>query len=160
MVQTVALYFQNSRANLKKVFIAADHAGFEYKQKLIQTLKGEYELIDLGPGSTSSVDYPDFADLVALKMKVSPDSVGVLVCGSGQGMALRANKHQFIRAALVYSDEIARLSREHNDANVICIGSRFCSVDQAIQWTTTFLKTPFAGGRHQSRVAKIGSNIS
>lgn len=145
---------------MKKIFIAADHAGFEYKEQIVQKLKAEYEVIDLGPSNTTSVDYPDYANLVAVELKNSPASMGILVCGSGQGMALRANKYPHIRAALVYSDETATLSREHNDCNVICLGSRFCSLDEALKWTNLFLKTPFAGGRHQSRVAKIGSAIS
>lgn len=140
--------------------MAADHAGFEYKEQMIQKLKVDYELVDLGPFTNSSVDYPDFANLVAEKLKIFPESMGLLVCGSGQGMALRANKFPHIRAALVYSDETAKLAREHNDANVICLGSRFCTLDEALKWTNLFLKTPFAGGRHQTRVAKIGSDIS
>ena len=140
--------------------MATDHAGFEYKAHLVQKLKAEYDVIDLGPSDSTSVDYPDFANLVAIQLKNSPEAMGILICGSGQGMALRANKYPHIRAALVYSDETAKLSREHNDANVICLGSRFCSLSEALKWTDLFLKTPFAGGRHQSRVAKIGSDIS
>lgn len=158
--QIVVLSFRNSKVKLKKVFVAADHAGFEYKEQMVQKLKVDYEVVDLGPFTNSSVDYPDFANLVASQLKSFPDSMGLLVCGSGQGMALRANKFPHIRAALVYSDETAKLAREHNDANVICLGSRFCTLDEALKWTNLFLNTPFAGGRHQTRVAKIGSDIS
>ncbi len=145
---------------MQKIFIASDHAGFDYKKEMLNKLKVDYEVIDLGPNDTSSVDYPDYANRVARKLKESTDAVGLLICGSGQGMALRANKYPHIRAALVYSDDTAKLSREHNDANVICLGSRFCTLEEALKWTKIFLNTPFAGGRHQSRVAKIGSDIS
>ncbi len=144
----------------KKIFIAGDHAGFNFKNDIFQFLKNTHDIEDLGPTSDSSVDYPDFADLVCQKMKSHADSTGILICGSGQGMAIRANKYPFIRAALIYNEDLAKLSREHNDANVICIGSRYCSVEDAKKWTTLFLNTPFAGGRHQTRVAKIGSSIS
>ena len=144
----------------KKVFIASDHAGYEYKNEVIKSIPTEYEVINLGPNSTDSVDYPDFATEVCKKLKSETSAFGILICGSGQGMALRANKYPFIRAALVYNDDIAKLAREHNDANVLCIGSRFCSIADAKRWILLFLNTPFAGGRHQSRVAKIGSDIS
>lgn len=148
----------------KKIFIAGDHAGFEFKTEVYKylkdTYKETYDVEDLGPSNSDSVDYPDFADLVCQKLKSNSDAIGILICGSGQGMAIRANKYTFIRAALIYNEELAKLSREHNDANVICIGSRYCSVDNAKKWTTIFLNTPFAGGRHQTRVAKIGSSIS
>ena len=145
---------------MKKIFLASDHAGFEYKNEIFKSLQAENKIIDLGPKNIDSVDYPDFADLVAKNISNNPEAVGILICGSGQGMALRANKFPFIRAALVYNDEIAILSREHNDANVICIGSRFCSLVEAKKWIQLFLKTPFAGGRHKTRVAKLGSAIS
>lgn len=146
----------------RKIFIAADHAGFEFKNEVYKSLllTDTFDIEDLGPCTEASVDYPDFADLVSQKIKTNPAATGILICGSGQGMAIRANKYPFIRAALIYNDDLAKLSREHNDANVICIGSRYCSVDDAKKWTTLFLNTPFAGGRHQTRVAKIGSSIS
>ena len=147
-----------------KIFIASDHAGYEFKSKIFEYLKKDFDIDDLGPGSEASVDYPDFADLVCQKLNSNSDSnsaaYGILICGSGQGMAIRANKYPFIRAALIYNDDLAKLSREHNDANVICIGSRYCSLEDAKNWATLFLNTPFAGGRHESRVAKIGSSIS
>lgn len=144
----------------KKVFIASDHAGYEYKSEVIKFLNSDFDVLDLGPNSTESVDYPDFASSACQELKKNPAAVAILICGSGQGMALRANKYSFIRAALVYNDEIVKLAREHNDANVLCIGSRFCSLEDAKRWCQLFLNTPFAGGRHQSRVAKIGSDIS
>ncbi len=145
---------------MKKLFIASDHAGFEYKTELISFLKANNSVEDLGPSDLNSVDYPDYADQVCKKMKLNTDSLGILICGSGQGMALRANKYPSIRAVLVYNDEITKLAREHNDANVLCIGSRFCSIEDAKRWALLFINTPFAGGRHQTRVAKIGSDIS
>lgn len=146
----------------KTLYIAGDHAGFEFKNMLTQYLvqNSKYNVVDLGPDSANSVDYPDYADRVCLKMKTDPQAMGILICGSGQGMAIRANKYPFIRAALIYNDDLAKMSREHNDANVICIGSRYCSIDEAKRWTDLFLTTSFAGGRHETRVAKIGSSIS
>lgn len=153
-----------------KIWIASDHAGLELKNKLVQVLQKNQqdEIFDLGPNSTESVDYPDFADLVSQQLNKSIqitqptlwNEFGILICGSGQGMALRANKYPFIRAALVYSDEICKLAREHNNANILCIGARFCSLEQAAHWVEIFKKTHFAGGRHQTRVAKVSSPIS
>jgi len=127
-----------------KIWIASDHAGLELKNKLVQVLQKNQqdEIFDLGPNSTESVDYPDFADLVSQQLNKSiqitqstlRNEFGILICGSGQGMALRANKYPFIRAALVYSDEICKLAREHNNANILCIGARFCSLEQAAHW--------------------------
>lgn len=138
---------------MKTIFIGSDHAGFELKTKIMEALKTSYRVIDKGCFSKDSVDYPDYADEVCRTL--SSSDVGILVCGSGQGMAMRANKYQHIRAALVYNTEIAKLSREHNDANVICLGSRFIDFENAYQCVTEFLKTDFAQGRHQQRVAKV-----
>ncbi len=143
------------------IFIGSDHAGFELKQKLAGFLSEKnnfdfsVEIKDFGAHDSSSVDYPDFANLVAQELKRHTDAFGVLVCGSGQGMAMRANKFEHVRAALVYNSEIAKLSREHNDANIICLGSRFCTIEQSQEWIKLFLTTPFAGGRHATRVAKV-----
>lgn len=111
---------------------------------------------DLGPFSADSVDYPDFAAKLcrALEPKL-PDSVGVLVCGSGQGMAIRANRFPFIRAALCWNEDIAKLSRQHNDANVLCLAGRYIAMDLSEKILDTFLTTPFEGGRHQRRVDKL-----
>lgn len=146
-----------------KILIASDHAGLELKIKLVEALKSaNLEIQDYGPQSVDSVDYPDFANLVCKNLKTETDQpqlkeFGILVCGSGQGMALRANKFQNIRAALVYNDEITKLSREHNNANIICIGSRFCDFETALRWINLFKETTFAQGRHQTRVAKVCS---
>lgn len=140
------------------IYISSDHAGFDLKEKIRSALlqNPKYHLTDHGPKDTTSVDYPDYADLVCQSLKKDSNGFGILICGSGQGMNIRANKYSFIRAALVYSDEIAKLSREHNNANVICIGARFCSFEDADRWINLFLQTDFAGGRHQTRVAKLG----
>ena len=145
-----------------KVFIASDHAGIELKRHLVEFIQSSlgYEVADLGPFDNTSVDYPDFANQVCLKIKDDTSSKGILICGSGQGMTIRANKFSFIRAALVYNSEIAQLSREHNDANVICLGARFCTPENAQNWVSIFLKTHFAEGRHAVRVAKLSTPAS
>lgn len=144
------------------IHIASDHAGFELKEKIKSALlqNPKYNLMDHGPKDTTSVDYPDFADLVCKPLQTDEKAIGILICGSGQGMNIRANKYTFIRAALVYNDEIVKLSRAHNNANVICIGARFCSFEEADRWINLFLQTTFSGSRHQSRVAKLGCPVS
>jgi len=146
-------------------FIASDHAGFELKQKVIAALKDTHSIEDFGTHSLDSVDYPDYADQVCRRLNPSENEAhltecGILICGSGQGMAIRANKFRHIRAALVYNDEITQLSREHNNANIICIGSRTCDAQSALRWIEIFKKTAFLQGRHQTRVAKIGAFTS
>ncbi len=141
-----------------EVLVASDHAGFELKQKLIQSLT-DMNWKDLGPETTASVDYPDFADLVGSFINQNPNEKAVLICGSGQGMCMRANKYPNVRAALVYNSDIAQLAREHNDANVLCLGSRFMSQEDATKIIKVFFNTPFAGGRHQLRVDKIKSPL-
>lgn len=147
-----------------KILIASDHAGFDLKNKLVAALRDSNEVEDFGPFDTASVDYPDFANRVCRSLQSDENSkslsqFGILICGSGQGMALRANKFSNVRAALVYSDEIAKLAREHNNANIICIGSRFVEFRNALKWVETFKQTAFSGGRHQTRVAKIHSSV-
>lgn len=147
---------------MKKILIAGDHAAIDLKAAIVTQLKADgYTVEDLGPFSTESVDYPDFANRVCEKIK--PDDtemIGILVCGSGQGMAMRANKFKHIRAALLHSDEIAKLAKEHNNANVICMGSRFTTNEQANKWIKLFMDAKFSEGRHTSRVAKLGENPS
>ncbi len=140
------------------IYIASDHAGLELKTNLLLELKKNDStnlFFDLGPVNSESIDYPDFADLVCEKIKMDSQSFGILICGSGQGMSLRANKFSHIRAALVYNNEIAQLSREHNNCNIICLGSRFCTLENAKNWIKIFIKTPFSEGRHRQRVEKI-----
>ena len=137
--------------------IGADHAGYEYKEAIEQWLKElGWTVEDKGTHSLDSVDYPDFAHPVASMVEEGKAGVGILICGSANGVAITANKHQGIRAALCWSDEIASLARQHNNANIICIPARFVSLDEAKKMVETFLGTAFEGGRHQNRVSKIG----
>ncbi|PKQ65424.1 ribose 5-phosphate isomerase B [Raineya orbicola] len=138
------------------IAIGADHAGFAYKEAIKENLlqKG-FQVKDFGTHSTESVDYPDFAHPVALSVESGECKRGILICGSGNGVAMTANKHAQIRAALCWNEEIAQLARLHNDANVICLPARFVSIDEALKMVETFLKTDFEGGRHENRVKKI-----
>jgi len=139
-----------------KVSIGADHAGFELKEKLKQRLaQAGVQIADEGTASTESVDYPDFARKVGENVAEKKADFGLLVCGSGIGMAIAANKVPGVRAANVTSEQEAGLSREHNDANVLAIGARFLDENRAWAIVEKFLHTPFAGGRHQRRVDKI-----
>jgi len=138
-----------------RIHIGSDHAGFELKQNLMTLLEDEsVDWIDHGTFSIDSVDYPDFAHPTALAVE-EDGGVGVLICGSANGVCITANKHQGIRAALCWTAEIARLAREHNDANIICIPARFVSTEDALTMVGIFLTTPFEGGRHANRVSKI-----
>ncbi len=139
-----------------KVAIGCDHAGFDYKDTIIRVLKkAGAEVIDKGTYSTDSVDYPDFVHPVASLVESGNADLGVLICGSGNGVSMSANKHDGIRAALCWKDEIASLARLHNDANIISIPARFVSAKLARQMVRTFISTEFEGGRHQRRVDKI-----
>nr|WP_199081273.1 ribose 5-phosphate isomerase B [Pedobacter sp. ASV19] len=137
-----------------KIAIGADHAGYEYKE-IIKAYLADYEVKDFGTHSPASVDYPDFAHPVANAVESGEFNFGVLVCGSANGVAITANKHQHIRAAICWENEIASLARQHNNANIICIPARFVSEDLAKEMVTTFLDTAFEGGRHANRVDKI-----
>ncbi|HET7899329.1 MAG TPA: ribose 5-phosphate isomerase B [Flavisolibacter sp.] len=140
----------------KPIAIGADHAGFAYKAQLLDFLQaGGYAVKDLGAYSADSTDYPDFAHPVAAAVENGEAAFGILVCGSANGVAITANKHQGIRAAICWLPEIASLARQHNNANVICLPARFVSEDEAKEMVKTFLSTPFEGGRHQNRVQKI-----
>lgn len=147
---------------MKKILIAGDHAAIDLKAAIVTQLKTDgFDVSDFGPFTTDSVDYPDFANKVCEKIKPDDtETIGILICGSGQGMTMRANKFKHIRAALIYSDEIAKLAREHNNANVICMGSRFATTDQANKWIKLFLNAKFSEGRHTLRVAKLSENPS
>lgn len=138
------------------IAIGCDHAGFPYKESIIRILKKRgYEIIDFGTDSTQSVDYPDFVHPVADSVEGGKARLGVILCGSGNGVAMTANKHQGIRAALCWKKEVAQLARQHNDANVIAIPVRFVSRRMAIAMTKVFLDSDFEGGRHERRVNKI-----
>lgn len=139
-----------------KVAIGSDHAGFEYKELLKTWLeKNGFEVKDFGTHSSASADYPDFAHPVSNAVESKQSELGVLVCGSANGVAITANKHQGIRAAICWNEELASLSRQHNDANIVCIPARFISTDLAEKIVDRFLHTPFEGGRHATRVGKI-----
>ena len=141
---------------MKKIFISSDHAGFKLKESIKLFLKKKkYNFIDLGPNNDNRVDYPDYAHSVARKVKINKNYRGILVCGSGTGMNITANKHQNIRAALCYNVKSTKLSRLHNDANIITLGSRLLSKKNALNCISIFLKTKFEGGRHLRRVKKI-----
>jgi ribose 5-phosphate isomerase B len=140
----------------KPVAIGADHAGFEYKSMLIEVLEEEgLKVNDLGTYSTDSVDYPDFAHPVASAVEKGESGFGVLICGSANGVAITANKHQGVRAAICWQEDIASLARQHNNANIICIPARFVSAEEAKSMLRIFIKTSFEGGRHSNRVNKI-----
>ena len=138
-----------------KIAIGSDHAGFAYKEMLKEHLSPHYDVKDFGALSIDSVDYPDFAHPVATAVEHKEFEFGILICGSANGVAITANKHQGIRAALCWENDLAVLARQHNDANIICIPARFVSPHVATEMTDTFLTTPFEGGRHADRVNKI-----
>ena len=136
--------------------IASDHAGFELKQRLVTELRAlGFEPLDLGTDSTASTDYPDYAHAVADRVGNGAAQRGVLICGTGLGMSYAANRHSGVRGAVVWNDDIARLSRQHNDANILILAARFVSADDAVTILRTWLATAFEGGRHAARVAKI-----
>ena len=140
----------------KKICISSDHAGYNLKEYIKSYfIKKEIPLIDLGPYKNSSVDYPDYAKKIARRIASKRSDIGILVCGSGTGMAISANKTRGIRAAVCYNAKSTRLSREHNNANIIALGSRLIKKDEAMKLIKVFLKTKFEGGRHLRRVKKI-----
>lgn len=138
-----------------KIIIASDHAGFELKERLKEKFGSKFEFDDYGTNSNESVDYPDFAHKLADKVANTPNQYGVLICGTGNGMAMTANKHKDIRAGLCWSKEIAALVRQHNNANILVMPARFILEETAFEIFSTFFSTDFEGGRHQRRVEKI-----
>lgn len=139
-----------------KIVIGSDHAGFEYKTEIIEFLrKINISIIDVGTNSEASCDYPDYAHALAEKIENKEAEMGILLCGSANGVAMAANKHQAIRAALCWENEIASLARLHNDANVLCLPARYVSIESTFEMVNTFFTTDFEGGRHQKRVDKI-----
>ena len=140
----------------KKISISSDHAGFKLKENIKHNLlKKRINVIDLGPNSNKSVDYPDFAKKVARNVSAKKSDVGILVCGSGTGMAMTANKFKKIRAAVCYNKASTRLSRLHNNANILALGARLTKKSQVIKLVNVFLSTKFEGGRHLRRVKKV-----
>lgn len=139
-----------------KISIGNDHAGPEYKKAIVDFLVSKgYEIFNHGTDTSESVDYPDFGHPVAYDVESKKAHFGIVICGSGNGIAMTVNKHNGVRAALCWTKEIAELARQHNDANVISIPSRFTSIPQAVEMVDTFLNTAFEGGRHERRVQKI-----
>ena len=141
---------------MKTIFISSDHAGYKLKETIKDYLtKKKLKFQDLGPKNNTSVDYPDYAHKVARKVKLNNSNIGILVCGSGTGMNIAANKHKNIRAAQCFSLKSTKLSRLHNDANIITLGSRLITKKNALKFVSIFLNTKFDGGRHLKRIKKI-----
>ena len=141
---------------MKKIFIASDHAGFNLKQNVIKHFSKKLKFVDLGTkNSKISVNYPDFAHVLSKKVASNTKNIGILICGSGMGMVMSANKHKKIRAALCYSVKNSKLSRLHNNANIITLGARLIKKNTAFKCINAFLNTKFEGGRHTKRVKKI-----
>lgn len=140
--------------NINRVFIASDHAGFDLKEGVKQILADKFDIVDLGcDSSQTSVDYPDFAHSMAAN--IQDNDFGILICGTGIGISIAANRHSNIRCGLCHDVKTAKLAREHNDANVIAFGGRICDIDLAKDMLEVFFSTQFAGGRHKNRVEKI-----
>ena len=148
---------KNSKIKNKSIILASDHAGFKLKESIRKFLiKKRNKVLDLGTKNTHSIDYPDYAHSLAKKIKKNDNNqFGILVCGSGIGMYIAANRHKNVRAALCYNTKTAKLSRQHNNANVIAIGARLTKQNVALRCINTFIKTNFEGGRHLRRVKKI-----
>ena len=135
------------------IFIASDHAGFDLKKQILNTVKAN--LIDLGANTEESVDYPDYAKKLVSKITTTENSKGILICGSGIGMSIAANRDRNIRAGIAFEPEIAKLMREHNDANVLVLPGKFMNIQDVLKCIENFLTTNLAGGRHQNRVKKL-----
>lgn len=143
----------------KTLAIGSDHAGFFLKEQILKyLLDRDYLPVDFGCYSGESVDYPDYAHLVAKSISKGDSKFGILICGSGQGVCMTANKHKDVRASICWHTEIATLSRQHNDSNILCLPARFLTYEQTIEIIESFLNTEFEGGRHQKRVSKIEFN--
>ncbi|MDA7734394.1 ribose 5-phosphate isomerase B [bacterium] len=141
---------------MRKIFVSSDHAGYKLKEEIkLYLLKKKISFVDMGPHNDDRVDYPDFAHKVAKKVKTNKDNVGILVCGSGMGMNIAANRHKNIRAAQCFNLKSTKLSRLHNDANIITLGSRLLSKKLALNCVIAFLNTKFEGGRHLKRIKKL-----
>ena len=140
-----------------KILIASDHAGFQLKEDLKKYFKNDYEFYDFGTDSIDSVDYPDFAHNLSQKISDNKNSFGLLICGSGIGMSMVANRYKDVRAALCLNEKMAKLSREHNNANVLVLGSRLISCEEAIKCFIMFFKSNFEGNRHQARLDKFNN---
>jgi len=142
---------------IKKIVLACDHAGFAYKEKIKKLVEEVYKIKvhDFGAFSEESIDYPDVAHPFALSVENNENEIGIILCGSGNGVCITVNKHKNVRGALCWNTEIAELARLHNNANVLCLPARFITIEKAVEIVNTFLKTEFEGGRHLKRVNKI-----
>lgn len=145
---------------MKNIAIASDHAGHETKEFLKRKLKADYNMVDFGAFFKESVDYPEFAHPAASSIEKGDCELGILICGTGNGMQMSANKHEGIRAGLAWNPEIAALTKQHNNANIVAIPARFVSKEEALEIAKAFLEAEFEGGRHQKRVDKISCSCS
>ena len=142
-----------------KILIGNDHAGYSLKLSIIKNLEDKYEFFDKGSYSDESVDYPDYASTIAKEIQSEKGDLGILICGTGNGVCMTANKFKRIRAVICWNEEIAKLAKQHNNANIICIPSRFIKVEEAIKIIESFILEKFEGGRHERRIKKINENL-
>lgn len=140
---------------VRTIYIGNDHAAVEYKNEIVKHLKEKYNVVNLGTDLNSSVNYVDYADKVALSVAEDKNSIGILVCGTGVGISIAANKHKNIRCAILYNDEVAHLAKEHNNANIIAFGARQMELEDIIRRIEIFLDSEFEGGRHQDRIESM-----
>ena len=142
-----------------KILIGNDHAGYTLKLSIIKNLEDKYEFFDKGSYSDESVDYPDYASIIAKEIQSEKGDLGIIICGTGNGVCMTANKFKGIRAAICWNEEIAKLAKQHNNANIICIPSRFIKVEEAMKIIESFIMEKFEGGRHERRIKKINENL-
>lgn len=142
-----------------KILIGNDHAGYSLKLSIIKNLEDKYEFFDKGSNSNESVDYPDYASIIAKEIQSEKGDLGILICGTGNGVCMTANKFKGIRAVICWNEEIAKLAKKHNNANIICMPSRFIKVEEAIKIIESFILEKFEGGRHERRIKKINENL-
>jgi len=142
-----------------KILIGNDHAGYSLKLSIIKNLEDKYEFFDKGSYSNESVDYPDYASIIAKEIQSEKCDLGILICGTGNGVCMTANKFKGIRAVICWNEEIAKLAKQHNNANIICMPSRFIKVEEAIKIIESFILEKFEGGRHERRIKKINENL-
>jgi|TARA_A100001388_G_C28684301_1_gene457956 ribose 5-phosphate isomerase B len=142
-----------------KILIGNDHAGYSLKLSIIKNLEDKYEFFDKGSYSDESVDYPDYASIIAKEIQSEKGDLGIIICGTGNGVCMTANKFKGIRAVICWNEEIAKLAKQHNNANIICIPSRFIKVEEAMKIIESFILEKFEGGRHERRIKKINENL-
>lgn len=142
-----------------KILIGNDHAGYSLKLSIIKNLEDKYEFFDKGSYSDESVDYPDYASIIAKEIQSEKGDLGIIICGTGNGVCMTANKFKGIRAVICWNEEIAKLAKQHNNANIICIPSRFIKVEEAMKIIESFIMEKFEGGRHERRIKKINENL-